>query len=183
MNTTGYVHSISRDIVTGKHLITFLCDKDVLEDFMNEKEILLDIDTKKHREKRSLDANSYFHVLIGKLAEYEHVSKVKMKNEMICQYGKQAFNADGTMVVFKSNLEPSYFESLEALHFSWIRTDYENGNPVYFYKLYDGSHTYDSKEMSTLIEGVVYECKLRDIETLTPVELAKMYASWGRKNV
>ena len=41
-----------------------------------------------------------------------------------------------------------------------------------------GSHTYDSGEMSILIDGVVQEAKQLGIETLTPNELERMKNLW-----
>ena len=42
------------------------------------------------------------------------------------------------------------------------------------YTVLAGSSTYDTKEMSELINGLVSECKEQGIETLTPDELARM---------
>jgi hypothetical protein len=42
-----------------------------------------------------------------------------------------------------------------------------------------GSHTYDTREMSRLIDGTVEEAKELGIETLTPEQLERMKASWG----
>lgn len=39
-----------------------------------------------------------------------------------------------------------------------------------------GSSTYDTAEMSTLINGLVEECKDLGIETMTPQELERMMA-------
>lgn len=41
-----------------------------------------------------------------------------------------------------------------------------------------GSSTYDTKEMSELINGLVAECKEQGIETLPPEELARMMAEY-----
>jgi hypothetical protein len=41
-----------------------------------------------------------------------------------------------------------------------------------------GSHTYDTKEMSRLIDGVVEAAKELGIETLTPEQLERMKAAW-----
>lgn len=41
-----------------------------------------------------------------------------------------------------------------------------------------GSSTYDTKEMSELINGLVTECKEQGIETLPPDELARMMAEY-----
>ena len=44
---------------------------------------------------------------------------------------------------------------------------------------YYGSHTYDTEEMSRLIDGVVTECRELGIETLPPDELKRMKEQWG----
>ena len=44
-----------------------------------------------------------------------------------------------------------------------------------------GSHTYNTKEMSRLIEGTVQEAKALGIETATPEEIRRMEERWGMK--
>ena len=45
---------------------------------------------------------------------------------------------------------------------------------AYWYRLYRGTHTYDSKEMAMLIDGTIEECKEQGIETMTPNELERL---------
>ena len=42
-----------------------------------------------------------------------------------------------------------------------------------------GSHTYDTKEMSRLIDGAVFEAQALGIETLPPDELERMKQQWN----
>ena len=58
----------------------------------------------------------------------------------------------------------------------------ENGKEVVFYRIYRGSSTYDSKEMSLLIEGTVSDAKDLGIETIPPDELERMMLMWGKKH-
>ena len=53
-----------------------------------------------------------------------------------------------------------------------------NGKECKWYKVYKGSSEYDTKEMSTLIEGIVYEAKQLDIETLEEYRLDKLIEEW-----
>ena len=46
------------------------------------------------------------------------------------------------------------------------------------YVMYRGSHDYDTREMSELINGLVSECKEVGIETITPAELDEMMKAW-----
>jgi hypothetical protein len=46
---------------------------------------------------------------------------------------------------------------------------------------YYGSSTYDTKQMSRLIELIITECKLQGIETMTPQELSLLLEGWNGK--
>jgi hypothetical protein len=48
----------------------------------------LDVIARPHREKRSLNANAYFHVLSGKIAEKLGTSLTHEKNRLIREYGQ-----------------------------------------------------------------------------------------------
>lgn len=45
-------------------------------------------------------------------------------------------------------------------------------------KAYYGSSTYDSKEMSRLIDSIVEDCKLQGIPTDTPEQIAMYKEAW-----
>ena len=45
--------------------------------------------------------------------------------------------------------------------------------------LYYGSSTYDTKQMSRLIDNIVQDCQAVGIETLTPDKLALLLEEWG----
>ena len=47
--------------------------------------------------------------------------------------------------------------------------------------LYYGSSTYDTRQMSRLIDMIVNDCKEQGIETANPEELRALLASWDRK--
>ncbi len=69
MKLQGKLADVNIDYKTNKKKLTFLIDTSItsLEEIENVG--FLDIEVKKHRNKRSLDANAYCWVLIGKLAE------------------------------------------------------------------------------------------------------------------
>ena len=54
-----------------KQRITVEVNRDFREDFDRLKDFDLDIEIKKHREKRSNSANAYFHVLVNKIAVHQ----------------------------------------------------------------------------------------------------------------
>lgn len=45
-------------------------------------------------------------------------------------------------------------------------------------RAYYGSSTYDTRQMSALIDHIVQDCKQLGIETLTPDKLAAMMGEW-----
>ena len=132
------------------------------------KEVIVNISTKK--KKRSLDSNAYFWVLCQKIAEALKTSKDEVYLQMLEQYGQ--FDV---MIVKPWAAERIMKEWRTARIIGEVNVDGEAGTQIMcFY----GSSTYDQKEMSVLIDGVVSEAKELGIETLTPDELARMKERW-----
>ena len=137
----------------------------------------LRITAKEWREKRSLSANAYFHVLADKLRQKLGISMARCKNHLIASYGQFEMIGDEPMI-YKTNASEEYMQELETIHTKCVKITEEKGKKVYFYRIYRGSHTYDSAEMAKLIKGTVHECELQGIETLTSNELERMIGKW-----
>lgn len=184
MECTGRLHGVTKDWNTDKFLVTFFINEDMsneaIENIRNCEK--LSIVAEKWKQKRSLDANAYFHVLVGKIAEATTNSKAKQKNILLCKYGQPELMPDGSPMVYKTNAPVEYMLELESIHSIPIKYAEEKGKEVVFYKIYRGSHTYNSYEMSKLIEGTVADAKELGIETLTPRELAIMNMRWEKKH-
>ncbi len=135
----------------------------------------LKIKAVRYTQRRSLDANAYFHALVGKIADALTISKAKAKNVLICKYGQPQLLPDGSIMVYKTNAPEEFMWEQESIHA--IPVKYEE--KATFYKIYRGSHTYDTKEMSVLIDGTVADAKELGIETATPAEIAEMKERWG----
>lgn len=137
---------------------------------------------KEHKERRSREANSYFHVLVEKLAQAQNppVSIPYMKNMLIADYG-QAQYIDGVQMIYKTNAPPEYMMELEHIHTKLIRIEVEKGANVYFYRVNRGTHTYNTAEMSMLISGTCEECRNVGVEYATPDEIAYMLHLWAEK--
>lgn len=136
----------------------------------------VEIDT--WREKRSLDANAYFHLLVNKLAREMNISDTECKIALNLDYGSPAEDEFGNRIYIKL---PKSVDTKDFYPYcKWIKNQTEeNGYETSYYLLYKETHNLDTKEMSKLIDGVVYEAKRYGIETRTPEEIAKMKASWG----
>lgn len=172
MDCTGKLIEISKNWENNKFRLTYEVNEDVTGevDFIKECE-KLSISAKKFREKRSLDANSYCWVLLQKLAEANKSDKWTMYLECLQRYSR-AF----THVIVKENA----VEKMKELYRTCIDLGEVtvNGQTGHQLQVYYGSSTFDSKEMSVFIDGIVSECKEQGIQTMTPTEIERMKASW-----
>lgn len=135
----------------------------------------------KWTQKRSLNANAYFHVLVGKIADVLRISKTRAKNMMICRYG-QLEMIDDEPVIIKTNIQPEQMWEQEFLHCMPCKTTIENEKKVVFYKVFRGSSDYNSMEMASLIDGTVQDAKDLNIETVAPDEIERMKRLWQTKD-
>ena len=56
---------------------------------------------KEFRKKRSLDANAYFHLLVGKISDVTHIGFEDVKTNLVTEYGTIERDNDGMKVGFK----------------------------------------------------------------------------------
>lgn len=131
----------------------------------------VDIDIKEHKERRSLNANAYFHKLCDELRQKLRISFAACKNQLITSYGQIEYIGEVPATI-KTNIEPEKMREQETLHCMPISVADDEG--VFWYRVYRGTHTYDTKEMSILIDGTIAECKEQGIETMTQNELERL---------
>jgi len=173
MKTTGKLISVVQNVLTGKLNITFEIDtKPELNELAKIEK--LEISASKYRNKRSLDANAYFHLLVGKMAPLLDLSFAHCKNLLLARYGQPELLPDGNIMYYKTNAPEEYMFELETIHSFPVR--YEKG--ATFYRIMRGSHTFDTKEMSVLINGTVDEAKALGIDTETPGNIERMLQAW-----
>lgn len=177
MELTGRLCEVSRDYITKKPMIKFLVNEN-----LNGIESLdgkdLKIKVTKATNPRSLDANAYFHVLCDKLRQKIGISMAHMKNILITSYGQIEY-IDDQALIYKTNAPVEYVQELEEAHMKFMKQG-EDG--AYWYKVYRGSHTYNSAEMYTLLEGTIYEAEQQGIETKTPDEIKRMEELWKEQH-
>lgn len=133
-----------------------------------DKDLTFDIDI--HREKRSLNANSYSWVLISKIAKSVGTSKEEVYESMLQSYGTLDEEFPPITVIAEADMT-------RIGHFLCIGTHEQGGKKFKSYMRIKGSSECNTKEMSKLIDGIVYEAKELGIETLTPLELEKLKAT------
>ena len=163
--------------ITGKarDIVNFLMGDNI------DRDLIWDLSIHKKEKPRSLDSNSYFHKLCDELRKKLGISMTRCKNHLIADYGQIFYLSDGEQFIYKSNAPEEFMMEFEPMHSKCIKITEENGKPVYFYRVYRGSHTYSTTEMATLIRGTIQECEQQGIQTATPDELAKMQALWKAK--
>lgn len=142
-----------------KEIINFLLDKDDNKQY----------EIKEHRNKRSLNANSYCWLLCTKIAELLNSTKNEIYLEELKKYGQVLI-----VPVGKDKKPDGYFK-----YFEFEGRRQLNGVIVDFYKVFKGSSEYDSKEMSILIDGIVQDCKELDIETLDDIRIKELIERWN----
>ena len=159
-------------IQKNRQQITLELSADFTEEYESLKDCEVDVEIKKHREKRSLTANAYFWVLIGKIAEklsipddevYRQMIKDVGVSEVICVPKRAAALLEKT---WSANGKGFFTETLDV------------GDQVTM-KLYYGSHLYNTKQMSRLIDNAVQDAKALGITTETPDQIARMVSLWN----
>ena len=127
------------------------------------------VEVKKARKKRSLDANAYAWELIGKLADVLRKSKDEIYLEMLKSYGQ-----GGVVKIPDAQAE----NVLRAIKYWEPHENLAPEKKAQYYRVWAGSSNYNTREMSIFIDGIIDECQQQEIETRTPEELALMKARW-----
>jgi len=163
----------------GEQHITVTVRADFRENYDALRDVDVNIEIKKHRNRRSLTANAYFHVLVGKIAEERGLGNEEVKAELVCEYGALAKEADGTTIGFK--LPASVDVTTLYPYTKCFDTRGENGKPFNCYLVYKQTHLMDSAEMARLIDGAIKDAQELGISTDTPEQLARYRADWERE--
>ena len=133
-------------------------------------------DLKEHRKKRSLDANAYAWVLLGKLASRVGMSKEDVYREFIKDVG-----GNYEILPIRNDAVDKWISNWQNKGIGWV-CDILGESKLDGYTnviTYYGSSTYDSLQMSRLINLIVEECKGQGIEVMTPAELALLMDGWS----
>ena len=129
------------------------------------------VEIKEYRPRRSLDANAYCWLLIGRLAAKIGSTPVEIYREAIRGVGD---NFD--VVPIRDDAVERWVANWEHHGTGWLCENLgPSKHPGYTNVInYYGSSVYDKAQMARLIDIIVEECREQDIETLTPEELAKL---------
>lgn len=167
--------NITKDFNTNKPVLSFIAIDNISSFQEIENVAELDLEVKKHRKKRGLDANAYAWVLIGKLQEKLGISKIDIYQDTIRNFGIYE-----TLPVKNSAVE-KFINAWSKNGLGWICETTKSKLEGYTNVLaYYGSSTYDTKQMSNLIEALVFSCKELGVETKSKEEVDSMLREWDK---
>ena len=174
---TGKITNVSMNYFSQKMQVTLELNErngtmDMLDELKSHEKLTLKFG--KFKKKRSLDANAYCWQLIGKIAEKTRVPKDEVYRQAIKEIGG---NYD--VVCIKE-------EAAESLMSAWARNGIGWQSDTMLSKLdgctnvilYYGSSTYDTDQMSRLIENIIQDCKALGIEVKPEAEVNSLLNQW-----
>lgn len=125
------------------------------------------------REKRSLSANSYAWTLLNKLSAALHLPPEEIYRNLIPDVGD-----NNVTVLIDPRAVKHFRETWEAQGVGWVTKTLGAYRGMIEVMAYYGSSTYDTAQMSRLLELIIAECKAQNIEYLPPDKLAAMLEDW-----
>lgn len=175
MEFKGIVKQLYIDIETNCLNVVIQTERSKATAFETLKGKDLRVKAVQWRNKRSLDANAYYWLLLSKLAEVLNISKPCAHNMMLRKYG-QVVIIDGKKVhIPLPDTDNAEETALEASTYHLRPTSQviagTDGIDYRTYQMLKGSSEYDTREMHELINGLISDCNELMIETISKEEL------------
>lgn len=146
---------------------------DFIASLEEDKDYELTVD--KVKQKRSNDANRYFWELVGQLSAKINISPEEIYRSLIKDVG-----GNYEVVPIREDAVETWIKCWRSKGIGW-QCEIIGDSKLQGYKnviCYYGSSTYDTKQMSRLIDLCVAECKENEIETMTPSELSALIENY-----
>ena len=133
------------------------------------------VEIKEHKNYRSLDANAYLWVLLTKLQDKLSIPKEELYKNYIQKIGSSE------ILPVKNEAVDKFREAWQRNGLGWITETTKSKldgftNVIAYY----GSSSYNTAEMSRLINEVVDDCKEQSIETKSDNEINSLLKQWGK---
>ena len=182
---TGVLRYSTSFTANGNPIITFeMTDRDrALEmvDKLHDKNVRLKVS--EATKKRSLDANSYYWVLLTKLSKALKISNSHCHNLMLRRYGVLEQYGEKVVYLVLPDTEEASKKADEAEEYHIKPTsNVREGKDGIMYRTYlllKGSHSYTREEFSHLVNGLVDECKQVGIPTRSQEDIDSLLSQWG----
>ncbi len=132
----------------------------------------LDVKIQPRRKRRSVDANALMWACLSEIAAELGTDKWSVYLQMLRRYGKFTYIC----------VKP---EAAEAVQKQWRESEIIgqvsiNGKPATQMLCYYGSSSYNSKEFSVLLDGIISEMKEMGLETPASEEMRIALERWGK---
>lgn len=173
----GIINDISIDFNTRKPKISLLLDTNelsIVEELKNENK--LNIELKKYRKPRSLDANKYFWKLLQEVCDYKDIDTIEDYKRRVKELG--IFKQFKIMTQDIKTFEKIWTDRVIAWFCEIVDTTYIGDTEFKIINAYYGSSSYNSKQMSRLIDNLVQDCKAVGIETKPQAEIDSLLKQW-----
>ncbi len=177
MQSTGIITDLSLDIATKKAKISLVLDTKEIDTINQLKsENKLNVDLKKYRQKRSLDANNYFWKLLQELCEEQDLNTIEEYKKRVKELGIfrrfriETKDVKTFMIMWQDKGIAWFCETSD--------TEYVGDIEFKIINAYYGSSSFNSKQMSRLIDGLVQDCQAVGIETKSKEEIDSLLRSW-----
>lgn len=178
MESSGKIVSISRSYPERKTLVTVELDSITPESVEGLVGKVLTVVLKIFRKKRTLTQNGYYWKLIGKISDKTGISGARLHNEMLCMHPHPEID-DITMScweVWMEDTDENHAKALEAKTYHLYPTSDVDFSGKRKYVLLRGSSTFNTEEMSALLNSLIERAKEAGVETMTPDEVAHLRA-------
>lgn len=166
-----------KDWRSGKYQISVLINEESalqeIEQLVDEPKVQMSI--AKYRAKRSLNANALLWHCLGKIADALRADKWDIYLRMLRRYGQFTYIC----------VKP---QAVEAVKEQWreceeIGTVDINGQEAVQLLCYFGSSTYNSKDFSVLLDGVISEMKEIGIQPPLPEDVKAVIETYEKHNI
>lgn len=173
MEAQGALKGVARDLVTGRWMVTFEIHSLPSLDDISDGDTL-DISAVRHRNKRSKNANALLWECLGRIASTLRTDKWSVYLQMLKRYGEYTYVC----------VRP---KAVEMLKRQWreceeIGTIDINGQVAVQMLCYYGSSTYDTKQFSVLLDGVISEMKEMGLDTPTSEQMKQALDAWEKQH-
>ena len=180
MEITGTIKDFNLDYKTGKAIVTLLLNSKDLEQIEKLSKLeKLRITIKKFFKRRSKDANSYCWVLCDKIAKELSKDGTPVTKEIIYKDVISQIGVFEPMLVQEKTFD-KFKRIWKKQGLGFVVQEVSRKNKCVKVHCYYGSSTYDSKEMSLLIQLLVDFAKSLGLETKPKEEIDSLLRSWGK---
>ena len=162
--------------LAGKQRLVLELEDDFRKKFVELKGHDVRVEVKRWRKRRSLDANAYAWVLMDKIAETTGVDKLAIYRQAIKEIGGVS-----DIIAVTDDAVERFRASWSDKGAGWQTEILDSKDGYKRIIAYYGSSTYDTKQMSALIDSLVQEAQALGIETLPPAEIARLNSQWEER--